>query len=455
MCIWKKRRISKINRHENNIGNHAAAVKDSGGVASRTEYAAYGLNRHASVGDFVPQFDADGNQTLLKTETAVWQVDYNAEKRPVRFTRVEGTSTTVVECAYDFMGRRAYKKVAVNGSVTLHQRYIYRGYLQIAALDLTRAAHPALWYITWDPTQPVATRPLAIQKDGTWYPYGWDLTKNICEVYGPAGYIRTAYTYAPYGEVASEGDVTQPIQWSSEHNDTELGLIYYNYRHYNPVDGRWLGRDMIHGYNLYSYVLNETINNLDIRGQLYTISNEPIIKMVSKSEMKGRELGKFDNRVVAVPSIYGLFGIIYVDVPNERIVRKIMLVSDDSAYMTTHRYMKIEKGDYTIEKAKEKVKNHELNHFKSFKYIIMPYVKDLNSYDGFNCIEAHKLLSYFTAYRNYIVAYVRLEGVKQDIKDYYGNAREERRRELSLYEAKYNKMKGIYEKHKRSIKNQK
>jgi len=26
------------------------------------------------------------------------------------------------------------------------------------------------------PTQPVATRPLAIRKDGTWYAYSWDLT---------------------------------------------------------------------------------------------------------------------------------------------------------------------------------------------------------------------------------------------------------------------------------------
>ncbi len=57
-------------------------------------------------------------------------------------------------------------------------------------------------------------------------------------MYGPAGCIRTACTYAPCGEVTAEGDVTQPIQWSSEYNDTELGLIYYNYRHYNPVDGR-------------------------------------------------------------------------------------------------------------------------------------------------------------------------------------------------------------------------
>ena len=75
----------------------------------------------------------------------------------------------------------------------------------------------------------IATRPLAIRKDGTWFAYGWDLTKNICEVFGPAGYIRTAYSYSPYGLVTASGDVTQPIQWSSEYNDAELALIYYNY----------------------------------------------------------------------------------------------------------------------------------------------------------------------------------------------------------------------------------
>jgi len=32
------------------------------------------------------------------------------------------------------MGRRSYKKVTVNGEVILHQRYIYRGYLQIGDL---------------------------------------------------------------------------------------------------------------------------------------------------------------------------------------------------------------------------------------------------------------------------------------------------------------------------------
>ena len=65
-------------------------------------------------------------------------------------------------------------------------------------------------------SQPVATRPLAIQLNGTWYTYGWDLTKNICELYGTNGYIATTYTYSPFGKVTASGNVTQPIQWSGE-----------------------------------------------------------------------------------------------------------------------------------------------------------------------------------------------------------------------------------------------
>ena len=89
--------------------------------------------------------------------------------RPVLFSKV-GADLTVA-CTYDYMGRRATKKVTENGTVTLHQRYLYRGYLQIAVCDLLRSNEPCLWLITWDPTQEIATRPLAIQKNGTWYTF--------------------------------------------------------------------------------------------------------------------------------------------------------------------------------------------------------------------------------------------------------------------------------------------
>ena len=135
-----------------------------------------------------------------------------------------------------------------------------------------------------------ATCPLAIRKDGTWFAYGWDLTKNICEVFGPAGYIRTAYTYSPYGEVMSNGDVEQPIQWSSEHCDAELALVYYNYRHYNPADGRWIGEDpmgVADCYNLYTFVKGATyltdFRGLFIVGALAGMSLDFTLQVISNA----------------------------------------------------------------------------------------------------------------------------------------------------------------------------
>ncbi len=81
-----------------------------------------------------------------------------------------------------------------------------------------------------------------------------------------AGYIRTSYTYTPFGTVTANGDVTHPIQWSSEFNDEELGLVYYNYRHYNSKNGRWISRDFIQSYNLFNFVLKTPLLSIDCLG---------------------------------------------------------------------------------------------------------------------------------------------------------------------------------------------
>ena len=267
-----------------NIGNRNTATESE----ITTSYTANELNQYTTVGDFTPTFDADGNQTLVKTSTGIWSVTYDAENRPVSFSNT--VTNTVIECAYDHMGRRATKKVTVNGSITLHQRYLYRGYLQIACCDLTRSNHPCLWLITWDPTQPVATRPLTIQKDGSWYTYGWDLTKNICELYTNSGSIRTSYTYSPYGSVMESGNTWQPIQWSSEYKDEELGLMYYNYRYYNPTDGKWITRDPIPiktNIRQYTYANNSSIMSFDVRG-LYISLSDHSISSCELSHLKDR-----------------------------------------------------------------------------------------------------------------------------------------------------------------------
>ena len=61
-----------------------------------------------------------------------------------------------------------------------------------------------------------------------------------------------------------------PFRFSSEYYDSELDLVYYNYRHYSPSFGRFLSRDPIEeqgGLNLYPFVKNAPIFKLDELGR--------------------------------------------------------------------------------------------------------------------------------------------------------------------------------------------
>ena len=190
---------------------------------------------------------------------------YNAANRAVSFTSRNGN--TIIECGYDYQGRRYMKKVTQNGTVASHERYLYRGYLQIAALDMLDNRN-VLRTLLWDPLEPVATRPLALVQGASLYCYGVDFNKNVSEVFDAQGTIAAAYDYSPYGAVTGTGSLVQPVQWSGEMHDEELALVYYNYRYYNLKDGRWINRDPIAeqgGWNLYAFLGNSlNIDNLGL-----------------------------------------------------------------------------------------------------------------------------------------------------------------------------------------------
>ena len=73
----------------------------------------------------------------------------------------------------------------------------------------------------------------------------------------------------PGGRTANGVAVSQSIQWSSEYHDPELALVYYNYRYYNPQDGRWTRRDYLpvrYEHNSYRFAINATTTYIDIYG---------------------------------------------------------------------------------------------------------------------------------------------------------------------------------------------
>ena len=195
---------------------------------------------------FQPQFDDDGNQTLIKTATGIWSVTYNGENRPILWENVSTNSPTpnsstppLISMSFDRMGRRVTKNA---------QRFVYDGYLQIANFEIVitnsqlTTHNPQLF--VWDPTEPVATRPLVWNRASFAMYYTHDGNKNVSEVIASYGAFAAHYEYAPFGAVTIQFGIfaaVNPWRFSSEHADDELALSYYNYRHYEPLTGRWIG----------------------------------------------------------------------------------------------------------------------------------------------------------------------------------------------------------------------
>ena len=130
----------------------------------------------------------------------------------------------------------------------------------------------------WDPLEPAATRILAMglfDETGTCAEdlyYTHDLLKNTTALFGIRAGRRALYEYGPYGNILRmEGNAAEdnPFRFSSEYADDELGLVYYNYRYYNPQNGRWISREPageIDGWNLYSFVNNKLTQHIDFLG---------------------------------------------------------------------------------------------------------------------------------------------------------------------------------------------
>ena len=205
------------------------------------------------------------NQTLVTTSTGRWRATYNGENRPVRWVRDSDNTTLVM--SYDHMGRRRTKNA---------QRFVYNGYLQIANHHSSTSTSYFNYYL-WDPTEPVATRPLVWQRGNFAAYYVFDGNKNVSEVASADGSFAAHYEYAPFGAVILQRGTSaaaNPWRFSSEFADDEFGCDYYNYREYEPVTGRWLSRDPIEergGIGLYGFYRNSAVIGFDVLGREWKI----------------------------------------------------------------------------------------------------------------------------------------------------------------------------------------
>ena len=84
------------------------------------------------------------------------------------------------------------------------------------------------------------------------------------------------YQYDPFGNITHQKDFDttgvvhdNPYRFSTKFTDDETGLVYYGFRFYSTVIGRWLNRDPVGergGANLYGFVFNKPLFLIDYLG---------------------------------------------------------------------------------------------------------------------------------------------------------------------------------------------
>jgi len=253
-----------------NIGNRITGT-ESGVLRNYTSNL---LNQYTQIDNpsQSPTYDDDGDMLTNGNWTYTW----NAENR----LSVAESSTQKLEFAYDYMGRRVEKKIYdKTGSVwtlTKHLRFVYDDYKLIEELDVLNS-NAILKKFIWNGDTPFSIHDTTAY---TTYYYTLDVNKNISELLDASGSVVAHYEYAPFGKlIKSSGYYAEAnyFRFSSEYYDEETGLVYYNFRYYNPSLGRWTKRDDIEergGLNLYAMLRNDTVSLSDYLGWAPPIAPE-------------------------------------------------------------------------------------------------------------------------------------------------------------------------------------
>ncbi|MBK1882238.1 RHS repeat-associated core domain-containing protein [Luteolibacter pohnpeiensis] len=100
----------------------------------------------------------------------------------------------------------------------------------------------------------------------------YDANGNILAWTSQTGALARQNDYDPFGNVVMKRSLLSGVPdfgFSTKLQDTESGLLYFGYRFYDPITGRWPSRDPIEedgGINLYGFVGNDGMNRWDLLG---------------------------------------------------------------------------------------------------------------------------------------------------------------------------------------------
>jgi RHS repeat-associated protein len=268
------RQISVANTNQpvwQNVTNISGSFTNKGGLV-------FPANSQALV------YDADGNLSF----DGVWNYQWDGENRLISMnmtnvSSIANSNRLQLQFAYDFMGRRVQKIVSAwNGSAFVSQstnRFVYDGWNLLAILNPQSSI---LQSFTWGQDLSGTMTGaggvgglLMASISGTNCFAAYDGNGNITSLINATDYSLAArYEYSPYGELLRETGLLahqMPFGYSTKFRDEESGLVYYNFRFYNPYLGKWIGRDPTTDQillQLYLFCHNSPIGRFDSNGKI-------------------------------------------------------------------------------------------------------------------------------------------------------------------------------------------
>ena len=242
-----------------------------------------------------PFNDADGNMTtgpvpgangltLGVPAPSSATLEWDAENRLVKAV----VNNITVNYAYDHLSRLISRGEGVTPATWTHYRY--DGWNRIAEYSDTALSKVYTWGLdlSGSPQGAGGVGGLLCVLDkptGSRYYPTYDGNGNVSEYYEytldsnpntvgnqTVSEVAAHFEYDPFGNLtAGTAAIAEafPFRFSTKPQDPVTGLYYYGYRWYAPLTGRWPSRDLIEesgGVNLYDFVGNEGVDNIDRLG---------------------------------------------------------------------------------------------------------------------------------------------------------------------------------------------
>ena len=280
-----------------NIGNlynaHATVANSPDGKYSSISITSGSTtktgHRWTAPASVTPQYDDDGN---LKQDGR-WLYDWDAENRLVKMTTLQtainaGAPNLTIEYSYDWRSRNIGRKVT-GGSNPSDERIIYDGWNPVAEFSVSSGQLVNKKTLLWGPDLSGTLQGaggvggLVLVSDrrtttAAYYIPSYNTNGDIIAWSDPTGQLIRRMDYDPFGNLilceTFTGDSTDLDSFlthgfSTKPADPDTGLLYYGFRWYDAVTGRWLSVDPIEemgGLNIYSYAHNNGPNLFDILG---------------------------------------------------------------------------------------------------------------------------------------------------------------------------------------------